>query len=115
MRRKIIFDRSANQATQKFDGVIEAVHRSPDGSIEYARLYKRRGSTWSDHVLVPREELIQQIAAGKKFTLGERKMFEGSNFKLLTPITVEGSGANKVLVSDTDANATIDLPNAPIF
>ena len=115
MRRKIIFDRSANQAKLKFDGVIEAVHRSPDGSIEYARLYERRGSTWSDHILVPREELIRQIASGKKFTLGERKPYEGSNFILFAPITVEDSGGKKVLVSGKTSNAAIDLPNAPIF
>lgn len=36
----------------RFDGVIEAVRYSPDGKIEVARAYERRGAAFSDHVLI---------------------------------------------------------------
>ena len=46
---------------QKYDGVVEAVRYAPDGNLSIARVYERRGSTFSDYILLSRAELIRRI------------------------------------------------------
>ena len=65
----------------KLDGVIEAVRYSPDGKIVVVRAYERHGVVWSDHVLLGRKELSERLKQGKKFVVGERKIYLGSVFK----------------------------------
>jgi hypothetical protein len=64
----------------KFDGVIEAVHYTPDGQVAWVRAYLRRGPTFSDRVLLDRPALIQQIKARKRFVIGQRKVLWASTF-----------------------------------
>jgi hypothetical protein len=62
------------------DGVIEAVRYSADGNISLVRTYQRRGAIWSDHVLLGRRELVDQLVKGKHFVTGKRKEHLGSEF-----------------------------------
>ncbi len=66
---------------KKIDGVIEAVRYTPDGKISEVRSYRRCGAVWSDHVLIDRTELVEQIKNGKSFFTGTRKEFLGGVFK----------------------------------
>jgi hypothetical protein len=70
-----------NMAHKKIDGVIEAVRYTPAGSISVVRAYQRRGAVWSDHVLIGRPELVEQLNSGKSFVTGARKEFVGGVFK----------------------------------
>ena len=67
-------------ARKTIDGVIEAVRYSPDGAISVVRTYQRRGAVWSDHILLGRTELIDQLVKGKRFVTGKRKELLGSEF-----------------------------------
>lgn len=73
-------------AHAKFDGVIEAVRYTPGGEIAVARAYERRGVVWSDHVLLGRQELVERLKKGKRFVVGERKIYLGSAFKTGTAV-----------------------------
>ena len=111
MKNPIVVDQASNALTQEYDGVIEAVHRLPDGKVEYARLYLKRGATWSDHQLISRDDLIAHIKAGKKYILGERKALLGSTFTPLEPIHYQ----NDTLLSGSQNEAAGDLADAPVF
>ena len=50
-------------ADKKFDGVIEAVHYSRGGQIDFVRAYERRGVTFSDRVLLNRKTLLERLSA----------------------------------------------------
>ena len=67
-------------ANAKFDGLIEAVRYAPDGKIEMVRAYERRGSTFSDIILIHRDDLIARLKQGQKFVTGARKEYLGSTF-----------------------------------
>jgi hypothetical protein len=67
-------------ARKKLDGIIEAVRYTPGGKIDVVRAYERRGSVWSDRVLLERSELANLLSRGKRFVVGERKIYFGSDF-----------------------------------
>ena len=68
-------------ARVKIDGVIEAVRYTPAGTISQVRTYQRHGAVWSDHVLLGRTELVEQLGKGKRFVTGTRKDFLGGVFE----------------------------------
>jgi hypothetical protein len=86
-------------ARPKFDGVVEAVHISPDGNIDWARTYLRRGPTFSDYILMSRQDLIEHIKAGKKFIIGRRVAKLASTFEEVAPVRVVQKDGTEVLVS----------------
>jgi hypothetical protein len=55
-----------------YDGVIEAVRYSPDGRLSVARVYERRGPSFSDRILLDRDELIKRLESGEKYVVGKR-------------------------------------------
>ena len=72
------------------DGVVEAVHYQTDGSIDTVRYYQRRGSVWSDALLLDRASLFLLLKDGIKFVTGSRKRFQGSVFQTGAAIRCEG-------------------------
>ncbi|MBI3158806.1 MAG: hypothetical protein HYZ26_04300 [Chloroflexi bacterium] len=64
------------------DGVITAVHYGRGGRIAWARAYERRGPTWSDHVLLDREQLIARLKSRRRFYTGRRERYLASEFEL---------------------------------
>ena len=66
-------------AKKKFDGVIEAVHYK-NGQIVTVRAYERRGSAFSDRVLIDRKDLLERIKNGKLFVIGARQEFLAGTF-----------------------------------
>ncbi len=67
-------------AAKKIDGVIEAVRYAPDGKVEFVRAYLRRGPTWSDRMLIRREDLIAMLKTGKSMSAGQRIEYMASDF-----------------------------------
>lgn len=68
-------------AKKQYDGIVEAVHYTRNGQIDYVRAYVRRGFTFSDRVLLDRKTLLEQLKAKKRFITGQRREFLGSTFE----------------------------------
>ena len=83
---------------QKFDGLVEAVRYTPEGDVDWVRAYERRGPTFSDVILIQREELVKRIKAGKKFVTGQRKVYYASEFELSGTVHLAEKGGKTVLV-----------------
>jgi hypothetical protein len=77
-------------AKLKFDGMIEAVRYAPDGKIELVRAYERRGSIFSDHILIDRAALVVRLKNGEKFITGQRKEFMGGTFETTKFVRLDG-------------------------
>jgi len=60
----VIFWKGFNEK-ESIDGVVEAVHYSQDGQVAYVRAYQRRGPTFSDVVLIQRDDLVKLINPGR--------------------------------------------------
>jgi len=103
-------------AKQQFDGVIEAVHYRPDGQVDWVRAYLRRGSAWSDRVILPRPDLIKEIKAGKQFMVGQRVEYMAGTFDVSRPVKISGQNGQEFLT--TSASASLDhdeLEGTPII
>ena len=88
-------------AKQKFDGVVEAVHYSPDGQIEWVRAYERRGAVFSDHVLIHRSDFISRLKAGKRFLVGKRISYLGGKFDISHPIQLATRNSHEIIIAGT--------------
>jgi hypothetical protein len=101
--------------SQKFDTVIEAVHLTQNGMIESVRAYERRGATYSDRVLISRENLLRGIAAGKKFATGRRIENLGSKFEQLLPVRVVEDGGKELVTNDNHLREIDFLTGTPRY
>jgi hypothetical protein len=98
-------------AQKKLDGVIEAVHYTAGGKIAFVRAYERHGVVWSDHVLLERKEISERLKQGKRFVVGERKIYLGSVFETSTVVRLlEGN-----IVTEGQASAHDILTGVPVF
>jgi hypothetical protein len=92
-------------AYPRYDGIIEAVHYTSGGMIAWVRVYERRGPTFSDHVLVQREELLKRLKAGKKFIVGKRREYLSSTFDVSHPLRlVKGDGQEYLAAGNEKAD-----------
>jgi len=95
----------------KLDGVIEAVHYTAGGKISIVRAYERHGVVWSDHILLERKELSEKLKQGKRFVVGERKIYLGSDFITGTQVRqIEGN-----IVTEGQTSARDFLSGVPVF
>jgi len=88
-------------AKPKFDGVVEAVHYKNDGQIDWVRAYERRGSVFSDYILIPREKLIARLKAGDIFFAGRRIPQMAGTFEVsrrLQLVTMDGR--ERIVIGD---------------
>jgi hypothetical protein len=100
---------------KKVDGVIEGVRYKPNGEVEWVRAYERRGATYSDHILLRREALIEKLKAGKNFMAGSRTLLLASTFEITSPVRLIKAGEKDVLVTG-DAQANQDrLEGIPVI
>jgi hypothetical protein len=97
-------------ARAKFDILIETVRYAPNGKIETARVFERRGAAFSDHVLMPRETLLGKLNDGKKCVTGQRKQFLAGTFETGKAVQVSGGFITTGSQADRDI-----LENVPIF
>lgn len=102
-------------AKQNFDGVVEAVHYSPDGQIKWARVYLRRGPTFTDRVLLDREALVGQLRAGKKFVAGRRVEFMAGTFEVSRPVHLAKVDGREILLTEEAHSDRDCLENVPII
>jgi hypothetical protein len=95
----------------KIDGVIEAVRYTPGGRISVVRTYQRRGAVWSDHLILGRPELVEQLKSGKRFVTGARKELLGSVFKTGSTIRY----IDEHIVTEGQAALRDLLAGVPVF
>lgn len=98
---------------KKIDGVIEAV-RYKGGRIELVRLYERRGSTFSDHVLWDRRTLLQRLKDGRRLVTGRRQPLLASTFEVALPVVLSGDRSDSIVTSP-DGNGSDRLEGVPLF
>ena len=99
--------------TKKYDGIIEAV-RFKNGQIVTVRAYERRGTTFSDRVLIERKDLVERIKSGKKFLTGTRKELWAGEFvegKSVMVVSREG----KEFLSTREGADRDELEQVPVF
>ena len=102
-------------APEKHDGVIETVRYSPDGLIQVVRIYERRGPTFSDRILLSREDLVSRIKEGKKYLTGKRIPYQASTFELSEPVRLVKLDQTEYLVTQNSSAARDDLGSLPVF
>ncbi len=102
-------------AKQKIDGVIEAVHFAPDGKVAWVRAYERRGSTYSDRVILDRETLIKRIKSGKSFFTGQRLPLEAGTFEVIHPVRLAGLDNCPILVTGFSPASHDKLDGVPVL
>lgn len=98
-------------AKKRLDGIIEAVRYSADGKIALVRVYERHGAVWSDHVLLERNALTEQLKKGKRYVLGERRILLGGVFKTGSAV-LEMKGT---IISEGQTSAHDLLTGVPVF
>lgn len=100
-------------AQKKFDGIVEAVRYGDDGRILWVRTYLRRGPTWSDHVLLERQALVEQLKAGKRFATGQRLPRLAGTFDTFATLQlIEKNGDNLIITEgvQSDRDCLKDVP-----
>ena len=98
---------------KKQDGVIEAV-RYKNGHIVTVRAYERRGSSYSDRVLIDRKDLLERIKKGKLLVVGSRKELLASTFEAGKSLRIVNRGGKEFIATLDSADRDI-LEQAPIF
>lgn len=99
----------------KYDGVVEAVRYAADGQIGLVRVYERRGPTWTDRILLTREQFIQRLKSKKKYRAGSRVSHMASTFQVGEPIGIQTSAGGEVIASDSTSAGHDDLGEVPVF
>ena len=102
-------------AKVKFDGVVEAVHYQPDGQVAWVRAYERRGATFSDHVLIDRQNLIQRLKRGKRFVVGQRIPYLASTFEVSTSVQVVQVDGKELLATPGAQSGRDTLAGVPVI
>lgn len=102
-------------AKSKFDGVVEAVRYTPQGQIDWVRAYERRGSAFSDHVLIGRPALVERLKAGKHFVTGSRKEYLGGVFETGSPLRLAQQGGGELVVTGEPRHGCDHLEGVPII
>lgn len=99
--------------SKKIDGVIEAV-RYKNGQIIMARIYEKRGATFSDRIMVERKVLLERIQKGLQYVTGTREELLASTFTTGKSVLLVKNNDREFL--STRNTATNDeLEGVPVF
>ena len=102
-------------AKDKYDGVVEAVHYKSEGLVEWVRAYMRRGAIFSDHVLIPRTDLILLLKSGKKFVAGQRMRSFAGTFETSQTVNLISAEGRELIVNGDRSSLIDDLTGVPII
>jgi hypothetical protein len=102
-------------ASQKFDGVIEAVRYGRGGTIDFVRAYRRVGYAFSDRILLDRESLIEQLKSKKRFVTGQRKEYWAGTFEVGKPVKLLGQNGSEVVTTRAAAPEHDELEGVPVI
>ena len=102
-------------AKPKYDGVIEAVRYDDEGQVLWVLAFIRRGSIWSDHIQLDREQLIDQLNSGMRIMTGERIPYLGNTFETSTRVKVIKVDRHEILVTGDVQSETDCLEGVPLI
>jgi hypothetical protein len=100
---------------KKFDGVIEAVRYSPEGWLSMARIYERVGAAFTDRILITRDQLVQRLKTGKRFMIGQRRVYMAGTFDVSSQVRLSDLPGKETLYITQPARDHDDLQGAPLF
>ena len=98
-----------------YDGVLETAHFNPDGQVDWVRVYQRTGAVFTDHVILSRQEFVNQLKSGKRYMLGERILNMGGTFNVTQPVRLIQLEGREVLVVGKAGGAQPELAGVPII
>lgn len=98
---------------KNFDGVIEAV-RYKNGQISIVRAFERRGTTFSDYLVLDRKSLLERLQGGKVFVTGSREELLASTFNVSKPVFLVKSNDREFIATREDIDHD-ELENVPFF
>jgi hypothetical protein len=102
-------------AKPKIDGVVQAVRYDDQGQVLWVRAYLKRGQVWTDHIMLDRDQLVEQIKSGKQIVVGKRIPYLGATFETSVPLKVVNANSHEILVSG-DSQAKSDyLEGVPLI
>jgi hypothetical protein len=99
----------------RIDLVVEAVHLTPAGQVDFVRLYERRGPAYSDRLIYNRGQLLAALRARKKVVTGVRVKGQASSFHLKDEIHLQESNGQTFLSTDPTATSGDLLVNVPFL
>lgn len=102
-------------AKQKFDFLIEAVHYTEDGHIDWVRGFERRGPTYSDRVIVERDALILRLKVGERVYTGHRVALMAGTFEVEDRIQLDNVFGEEHLILGGRAVKGDTLQGVPII
>ena len=102
-------------AQKKFDGVVEAVRYAPDGRVDLVRVYERRGPTFSDRILLTRQELIDRLKLKKRFFVGRRMPYLAGTFDVGAQLRLAGADETLRVVTSDQPGESDHLEGVPLF
>ncbi|MCL4270525.1 MAG: hypothetical protein KJZ72_13315 [Anaerolineales bacterium] len=98
---------------KNFDGVIEAV-RYKNGQISIVRAFERRGTIFSDHLVLDRKSLLERLQDGKVFVTGSREELLASTFNVSKPVMLVKSN-DREFIATREGIDHDELENVPFF
>ena len=98
---------------KNYDGVIEAV-RYKNGQISLVRLFERRGTTFSDQLLLDRKSLMERLQKGKQFVTGSRAELMASTFEVAKSVMLIKASDREFIATRENAERD-ELENVPFF
>lgn len=98
---------------KNFDGVIEAV-RYKNGQISIVRAFERRGTIFSDHLVLDRKSLLERLQDGKVFVTGSREELLASTFNVSKPVMLVKSN-DREFIATREGIDHDEIENVPFF
>lgn len=102
-------------APGKIDAVVEAVRYDEDGRVVSARIYEKRGPTWSDRVLIDRADLVKRIRKGQRLFTGSRIAQMGGTFEIGKPLRLRKVKDSEILLAGYGDTGRDMLDGVPLF
>jgi hypothetical protein len=99
----------------KFDGVVESVHYNPEGQVKWVRVYRRRGPTFSDRLLMNRDEFIRELKSGRRYFSGKRIALQASTFDLGEQVSLLQRDGSEYIVIGEQSSEKDFLKGVPII
>lgn len=98
-----------------YDGVVVAVRYNPQGNIDWVRAFERHGFVFSDRMMLKRNELVEQLKAGKVFKTGERLIYQGNDFEIKEDVRWIEKNGDGVIIAGQDSSDHDSLGKLPII
>ena len=102
-------------ADKKYDGVVEAVRYTPEGKVKFVRIYMRRGPTWSDIMLMTREDFVSVLKSGKLVMAGKRVEYLAGTFEVSKRVEMKGQDGQEILYVSQPSGGRDNLEGVPQF